>query len=216
MGMILSCRLAYREVVDVLYGKNTFHVSTGSVVLYTESLLPTERASTVTRLVYQVTEESVWLYAHEHLGIVEGFPAYKMLIGRVPTAFPGLMKLEVVVQGSLERGRAGGRTEFAPLDVGDVRDCLLSAMDAAVVKFGRPLKECALAMRHRAFDRVMDGERHAAAKVESRQGLWLQFWRPLEVNREKRLFETGYWVRRVSPEQRTRSELDFDYNTLSF
>ncbi|KAL2261061.1 hypothetical protein VTK26DRAFT_4749 [Humicola hyalothermophila] len=216
MGLMLCCRLAYREVVDVLYRENTLHVSTGSIVLYTESLMPPERAGAVTSLIYRVTEESVWDYAHEHLGIVGGLPAYKTLIGRVPIAFPGLMKLEVIVQGSLETGRASWRDYLVPLDAEAVKDCLLSAMDAAVARFGRPLAGCVLAMRHTAFDRVMEGERAAAERVGSRPGAWLQFWRPVIVGWGDRSVETGYWVRRVSPDQRTGAELDLSYNTLQF
>ena len=78
--------------------------------------------------------------------------------------------------------------------------------------------ECTLAMGHAAFDRVMDEERADAETVESQQGMWLQFWRPVSVSLApggKALDDTGYWVRRVSPEQRTGSELGIDYNGLS-
>jgi hypothetical protein len=97
---------------------------------------------------------------------------------------------------------------LAPLDRGAVRECLLAALDAAVRGFGRTMVECVLAMRHTAFDRVMGEESDAAEKVESREGMWLQFWRPVSVAREDRAFDTGYWVRRVSPKESTTTELD--------
>jgi hypothetical protein len=219
LGLLLCCRLAYREVVEVLYAENTFHVSTGALVLYTDRLLPRERAGAVASLVYQVTEESVWDYAAEHLGIESGLPAYKALLARVPVAFPSLARLMVVVQGQLSRRRVRTGGEFVALEGDDIKTCLLSSMDAVVRGFRRPLVECTLAMGHAAFERMMDEERADAETVESQQAMWLQFWRPVSVSVApggKALDNTGYWVRRVSPEQRTGSELGLDYNGLPF
>jgi hypothetical protein len=42
-----------------------------------------------------------------------------------------------------------------------------------------------------------------AERVELREGMWLQFWRPVRVARgEGMVVETGYWVRRVFPDER--------------
>ena len=204
----------YREVVDVLYAANVFHVGTGSVVLYTPRLLPAERTGAVRRVVYRVTEESVWDYAEDHLGIEPGLAAYRVLLGRLPRAFPALVELMVLVEGALERGHVHwGRGERAPLDAGAVRACLLEAMDGVVREFGPQLGECVLAMGHAAFDRVMGVERDGTERVEVNQGKWLQFWRPVGPSRSRGRLDTGlgYWVRRVSPEERS---LELAFNTL--
>ncbi|KAK3295357.1 uncharacterized protein B0H64DRAFT_144795 [Chaetomium fimeti] len=211
LGLLCACRLAYREVVDVLYAGNRFHVGTGSVVLYTPRLLPAERTGAVRRLVYRVTEESVWDYAEDHLGIEPGLPAYRVLLGRLPRAFPALVGLMVLVEGALERGHVHwGRGERAPLDPGAVRECLLEAMDGVVRDFGAQLGECVLAMGHAAFDRVMGEESARAEKVEVNQGMWLQFWRPVGPSRRRGRLDAGYWVRRVTPKEMTGSELEFN------
>jgi hypothetical protein len=200
LGLLCCCRMAYREVVEVLYAENRFHVINGALVLYTSVLLPGVRAAAVRSLVLQITEETVWDYAKEHLGIERGLGVYRALLERVPDAFPGLTRLMVVAQGSLvERRWADGRMERVepPSEEPVVKDCLLASMDAAVKGFRRPMRKCVLAMRHRAFDRVMAEERAAAENVEAREDRWLQFWRPLSVAPWRgEAFETGYWVRR--------------------
>ncbi|KAH6635956.1 hypothetical protein F5144DRAFT_600734 [Chaetomium tenue] len=212
LGMLGACRLMYREVVDVLYGGNVFHVGTGSVVLYTGWLLPAERAGAVRRLVYRVTEESVWDYADEHLAIEPGLEAYRVLLGRLPRAFPALVGLMVLVEGAMERGQVyWGRGERAPLDAEEVRECILEAMDGVVREFGAQLGECVLALGHAAFDRVMGEERDGAERVEVNQGKWVQFWRPVGAVRRREPLDMGYWVRRVSPEERGPG---LDFNTL--
>ncbi|KAH6838488.1 hypothetical protein B0I37DRAFT_239679 [Chaetomium sp. MPI-CAGE-AT-0009] len=211
LALLCACRLAYREVVDVLYAANTFHVGTGSVVLYTPRLLPAERTGVMRRLVYRVTEESVWDYAEDHLGIEPGLPAYRVLLGRLPRAFPALVELMVLVEGALDRGHVHwGRGEREPLDPGAVRECLLEAMDGVVKEFGSQLGECVLAMGHAAFDRVLGEEIAAAETVEVNQGMWLQFWRPVGAVRRRGPLDTGYWVRRVCPWEMTGSGLDFN------
>ncbi|KAK4156062.1 hypothetical protein C8A00DRAFT_31112 [Chaetomidium leptoderma] len=200
LALLRSCRLAYREAIEVLYADNTFHVCTGALLLYTPRLLP-PAARAVTSLIFQVTEESVWMYADEHLGIEKGLPAYEVLLRRLPVAFPSLVRLLVVVQGSLWRGRPGGGAELSPVYRDAVKDCLLSSMDGAVAGFRRPLVDCVLAMRESAFDRVMVEERAAAEKVELREGMWVQFWRAVSVVRGDQALDTGYWVRGVAPEE---------------
>jgi len=110
----------------------------------------------------------------------------------------------VVVPGSLRGGLVhGGRGERELLDPAAVRGCLLGAMDEVVRGFGGGLGECVLAMGATAFDRIMEEEMAAAGRVESKEGVWLQFWRPVEViarDDKDGALDTGYWVRRVSPE----------------
>ncbi len=203
LGLLLSCRQAYREVCPVLYGHNTFHISTGALVLYTHRLLPVERAAMVRRLVFRVIDRSAWEYAAEHLGIEPGMGAYRALIGRVPDAFPGLRAVEVVVTGLLRVQTVSG----VAVETGEMRACVLEAMDGVVRAYeGRLGREAVLALGAAAFDRFMAGERDEAEEVvEEENGMWMQFWRPVTD-------EMGYWVRRVADE--SADELDLQLQAL--
>lgn len=215
LGLLLCCRLAYREAVAVLYAENTFHISTGALILLTDWLLPPARSAAVASLVYTLTEETAWLYAADHLGMVPGPPAYEALLSRIPAAFPSLRTLLVVVQGSLNWGRFWrARVGSHPPSRDRIKNCLLSSMDSAVAGFSKPLVEGVLAMGYPAFDRLMEEERANAVKVESREGKWLQFWRPLDVSHADEGIHTGYWVRRVAREEGAGSQPYFRDLTL--
>lgn len=201
LGLLLCCRLAYREAVQVLYAENTFHITTGALLLYTDRLLPPERSGAVTSLIYQVTQGSTWDYAASQLKIRPGLPAYEALLLRIPKAFPSLVKLLVVIRTPLDLKQVWEGFGQTPPNRVTIKDCLLSSMDVAVGGFRRPLVECVLAMGHRAFDRLLGTERADAEKVESREGMWLQFWRPLSITCGDKALNTGYWVRRVSAEE---------------
>ncbi len=194
----------------MLYGANTLHVSTGALVLYTERLIPAARAREVRRLVYRLTEESAWTHAREELGIEAGPEAYRVLLGRVPEAFPGLRGLEVVVVGLLHVGVEGVSVEGAVM-----RGCVLEGMDGVVRRFEGELRECVLVLGAVAYDRLMGEERVAAERVEVVEGRWVQFWRPVRVALEEGgVVETGYWVKRVT-EGTTDAEMDLQLEALS-
>ncbi|KXX76911.1 hypothetical protein MMYC01_207517 [Madurella mycetomatis] len=201
LGLLLCCRLAYCEAVEVLYAENTFHITTGALVLYTDRLLPPERSGAVTSLIYQVTQGSTWDYATSQLKITPGLPAYEALLLRIPKAFPSLVRLLVVIQAPLDRKQVWEGFGHNPPNRDSIKDCLLSSMDTVVGGFGKPLVEYVLAMGQRAFDRLMKKERADAEIVESREDIWLQFWRPLSIAGGDKALNTGYWVRGVSLEE---------------
>ncbi|KAL2267729.1 hypothetical protein VTJ83DRAFT_5006 [Remersonia thermophila] len=190
LGLLRCCRRAYREALPVLYGANAFHVASGAVVLFAERLLSPAGRACVTRLVLTVAEETVWMYAEEHLGLPPGLGVYEAVVGKVPAAFPGLRRLMVVAHGTLLRRelvQLGGRHLHALVLQGDeedpkrgvVREALFAAMDAAVAGFARPLAHAMLVIGLPAFDRLMLEEMAQAAEAEVREGQWRQFWRPL-------------------------------------
>ncbi|KAL1841848.1 hypothetical protein VTJ49DRAFT_6525 [Mycothermus thermophilus] len=212
LGLLRSCRRAYREALPVLYGENTFHVGSGAVVLFAERLLSPAGRACVTRLVLTVSEETVWMYAEEHLGVKPGLGVYELVVGKVPAAFPGLQRLMVVAYGPLFRRefvQLGGHDLHVPVVQGDedakrgvVRDALFAAMNAAVAGFARPLVHAMLVVRLDAFDRLMLDEMPGAAGAEVREGQWRQFWRPLGEDRSDGARESrGYWVRGVDEER---------------
>ncbi|KAK4143111.1 uncharacterized protein C8A04DRAFT_12616 [Dichotomopilus funicola] len=216
LGLMMSCRTVYREVVDIVYAENTFHIGTGALVLYTEKLLVRERAAAVRSLVVRLTLKTVWDYADEHLGIDLGLLAYEKLIGRIPDGFPGLRRLVVCVEGKLERGSVvlrGSYVTRAELDPETTRDYLLGSMDGVVKRYGVQLGECVLMMGEDGFDRVMGGEREKAEKVES-EGDTIQFWSPVSVTDGKDSVQQGYWVRRVSTNTQWEATPELDMHLL--
>lgn len=218
----------------MLYAENTFHVSTGAVLLFTERLLARERTAAVRSLVFNARVESLTEYAAEHLGLEEpGWPAYEVLVGRIPVAFPSLRRLTVVFPCRAGRGLlkvVEGEGEGG----GDVmRRRITAPMDGVVAAFGSSLEECLLIVDGTAFDAHFRGDGHDIQ--EQGQGERLMnspgdrvtdnarcMWRSVsdvvgeednvsvsEVGNVKGVGEgglagTGYWVRGASENFTTR------------
>ncbi|KAH8904985.1 hypothetical protein BR93DRAFT_881040 [Coniochaeta sp. PMI_546] len=204
LSLLLCCRLAYREAVQILYAENTFHTNTGALLLFTDRLLPPERSSAITSLIYHVTSESVLTYAEEHLDLHPGMPAYMTLLSRIPKAFPGLKRLQLIIDGMIVRGLWPGLRELQvslPLEAQSrMNNMLLTPVDLVVTLYQGRLEECVLIMDHRAFDHLVADQSAAADRVESVAGRYLQFWRRVAVPDISRAVDKGYWVRRVSPD----------------
>ncbi|KAK3905976.1 hypothetical protein C8A05DRAFT_30213 [Staphylotrichum tortipilum] len=201
LALLRCCRLADREVHPVLYGANTLHVETGAVVLHTAALLPAAGL---------VTEESMWECAG-HVGMESGPGAFWVLVGRLPEAFPGLVALEVLV-GGLFRAHQGGLNE-QPLRS---RRWVLDAMDGVVRGFGGRLgEEGVVAMAGPVFDKLIGRDLERARRVEAREGMWVQFWRPVSVAVGEETVETGYWVRRVAEETAQAEWMDSQLEALA-
>ncbi|OIW34317.1 hypothetical protein CONLIGDRAFT_626347 [Coniochaeta ligniaria NRRL 30616] len=204
LGLLLCCRLAYREAVQILYAENTFHTNTGALLLFTDRLLPPERSGAITSLIYQVTPESVLTYSEEHLGLQPGMQAVMTLLSRIPKAFPGLKRLHIVIDDIVVRGVWPGLRDLQlpmPFETQSrVNNMLLSPADLVVTLYQGRLKEFVLIMDHRAFDRLVADQSAAADRVESVDGKYLQFWKRVAVPHVGRKIDKGYWVRRVSPD----------------
>lgn len=205
-GLLLCCRLAYREAVEMLYAKNTFHLTTGAPLLFTERLLPAERSSAVTSLIIQVTRKALWTFSAEELGLQPGIPSHMTLLSRIPRAFPGLKTLQLVVDYTTVMGLWPSLQDpqHLPLYLEEesrVRNMLLSPVDLIVTIYQGRLQECVLMMDHNSFDRLMAGESAIADRVESLDGLYSQFWRRVAVPGLGRAVDKGYWVRRVAEEE---------------
>ncbi|KAH6624118.1 hypothetical protein B0J18DRAFT_168535 [Chaetomium sp. MPI-SDFR-AT-0129] len=216
LGLMMCCRTVYREVVDIVYAENTFHIGTGALVLYTEKLLVRERAAVIRSLVVRLTLKTAWDYADEHLGIDLGLLAYEKVIGRIPDGFPGLRRLIVCVEGKLERGSVvlrGSYVTRAELDPQTTRDYLLGSMDGVVKRYGGQLGECVLMMGEDGFDRVMGDEREKAERVEA-AGDMVQFWSPVNVADGNNSVQQGYWVRRVSTNTQLEATPELDMHLL--
>ncbi|KAK3368796.1 hypothetical protein B0H63DRAFT_489187 [Podospora didyma] len=214
LNMMLSCRRLYREVSAFLYGENTFHITTGVMILYTDRLLAPSLAAQIRSLVYGLSSQSVETYAREHLAIEPGWSAYRAILGAIPKAFPGLIKLELV---ALAAGRAdvswrypdapawdrgGEHSEIHGVD--GLKRALFRPMDDLVRAYRGQLRECAFVMEQVVFNSlVLNDLTEPTARTESRSD-WVQFWRRLDSvacdlgeNNVTAEEEEGYWVRRI-------------------
>ncbi|KAK1774832.1 hypothetical protein QBC45DRAFT_423935 [Copromyces sp. CBS 386.78] len=217
MGLLLTCRQVYREAVEVLYARNTFYINTGATVLYTERLLVPESAAMVTSLVFTVTTNTVSIFAQEQLKLKPGWEAYAALMGRIPVAFPGLRKLQVI---ALAARRAGARWEWPTNNILDVieappedrtaneavKNKLLGYMDDTVMAYRGQLRETSLVFERDVFDKYVGGDFAAAERTESGEN-WARYWRQLPL--------CGYWIQRVPKLVEVWFDMTVDYSTIA-
>ncbi|KAK4165604.1 hypothetical protein QBC43DRAFT_315516 [Cladorrhinum sp. PSN259] len=204
MSFLLCCRLAYREAVQVIYAENTFHITAGALLLYNSSLLPVERSSAITSLVYTCTVETVWDHAPEHLRLKRGVHAYRTLLARIPVAFPSLKKFQFVLtnNATLRILRGQSLAVVPPVQDTPLKETLLRPFDTTVAAFGQRLEECVFIMNHGSSSTVRDEISEVAEKSEHLEGKWVQYWRPIVSDRagevEDEEVNAGYWIRIVS------------------
>ncbi|KAK3320591.1 hypothetical protein B0T19DRAFT_444424 [Cercophora scortea] len=203
LALMLACRQLYREVGPLLYGINTFHIVTGSVLLYAPRLLRPSWTAQVTSLIFAATAESIEDYAREHLRIEPGWPAYVRLLEALPRAFPGLRSLEVIALATqrllfLRYPEAPGG--FNPLWV--LGGALLGPMDGLVRGYGGQLRECSFALEWAVFERLVESMGVEEGKITGDfrgvRELSRRFWRGLEGEGEGEV-KMGYWIRGVIP-----------------
>lgn len=203
LGLLLSCRMAYREGIDILYGNNTFHITSGALLLYTPLLLPAARSAAVTSLIYSVKSETVELYAKEHLALQPGLSAYEQLILRIAPAFPSLKKLSVAIPSAVagefwRRCNAGEQHIVATPHFAQWQEFLTSfllrPMDRIVESFEVPLEECVYLVESQMFV-VLVGTAGDASHRPAFGKDGQQFWRSC-VPRTAETPERGYWIRR--------------------
>ncbi|KAK3683393.1 hypothetical protein B0T22DRAFT_483256 [Podospora appendiculata] len=200
LALMRACRQLYREVGALLYAANTFHVVTGSVLLYAPRLLLPSWTAHVTSLIFAVSANSVENYAREHLRIEPGWSAYVRLLEALPRAFPGLKSLEVIALATqrllfLRYPESPGW--FNPLWF--LGMALLGPMDELVREYGGRLRECSFVLERLVFQRLVEGmgvdEGEITGQfttVSSRR-----FWREVDGEGEGKGAEMGYWIRGV-------------------
>ncbi|KAL2120831.1 hypothetical protein VTJ04DRAFT_4858 [Mycothermus thermophilus] len=211
-GLLRACRLTYHEALPILYGENTFHISSGAAVWYGNRLVSEAGRECMTRLVLKVTEELAWFYAEEHLKLSCGWAVYRSLLDAVPRYFPNLAWWMVLIPGALISPPALMPAIPTAQPNVAIRDALLHSMDRAMAKFERPLNEAILVMHNEPFERLMQHDAEQAERVETRPRQWRQFWRTLPVDEDQPSGEPkGYWIRGVAEEEYrfTRAGLNF-------
>ena len=214
----------------MLYARNTFYVNTGATVLFTERLLVPESSAMVTSLVFTITTNTVSIFAWEQLKLKPGWEAYAALMERVPIAFPGLRKLQII---ALAARRAGARWEWPTNNILNViealpedrtvneetKNKLLGYMDDTVMAYRGQLREASLVFERDVFDKYVGGDFAAAEKTESGEN-WTRYWRqlPSEGNQlDSARFENprGYWIQRVQKLVEVWFDMTVDYSTVA-
>ncbi|CCC14338.1 hypothetical protein SMACR_08925 [Sordaria macrospora] len=230
MGLLLTCRQVYRESVEVLYARNTFYINTGATVLYTERLLVPKSAAMVTSLVFTITTNTVSIFAREQLKLNPGWEAYAALMGRLPVAFPGLRKLQII---PLAARRAGARWEWPANNILDVieappedrtaneavKNKLLGYMDDTVMAYGGQLREASLVFERDIFDKYVGGDFAAAERTGSGENC-RRYWRQLplegkELDSNKYENWRGYWIQRVPKLVEVWFDMTVDYAIIA-
>ncbi|KAJ9134403.1 hypothetical protein NKR19_g8673 [Coniochaeta hoffmannii] len=222
LSLLLACRSLYLEAVDVLYAENTFHISTGALLLFTPRLLSPTRSSSIASLVYTVTPESVLTYAGEHLGLEPGLPAYRALISRIPVAFPGLRSLQIAISDpALVRNLCSlSRSVWVEETTEDARlqcwDLLLAPVDAVVVAaaaaFGDRLREFVVVVGHRVAELLPD--LRLPDRREAVEGRYEQAWRSVPAHGTDEAGVHGYWVRMVCRSEGDETQVEASFRRL--
>ncbi|KAK3392209.1 hypothetical protein B0T20DRAFT_50176 [Sordaria brevicollis] len=235
LGLLLTCRQVYREAVQVLYARNTFYITTGSLILYTNRLLVPETAVMITSLVFTITTNTCVIFAREQLGLKPGWDAYAALLRRIPGAFPGLKKLSVIAltarRAMLEWRWPTNNNIFDVVEAPpedrvvneEVKKKLLGYMDEAVLAYGGgQLRECEIVFEKDVFDKYMGGDFAEAERREGEDGTdFKRYWRQLPVMEkdwdldEVEKDRCGYWVQRVPKLFEVWFDMTVDYSRIA-
>ncbi|KAK7228263.1 hypothetical protein V2G26_000433 [Clonostachys chloroleuca] len=184
MGWLLSCRQAYCEGVDVLYGTNTIHTASRQMLLHLDKLLLPQRLSKIRSV------ELVWYfrpYAPNTVvvGPLDDLGTFYTFLEALPTTFPNLTSFYMALWGDLTPmkeyiGVPVYMEEAESIKITD-RD-IMSPIDRYVSKFSPKLRQCTIALGGLEYER----RRRQAVKagdVEVEQihlqHLQERHWRPL-------------------------------------
>lgn len=152
-GWLLSCRAAYLETIDVLYGTNTFHVPRTDVFTNLPSLFTPERLSAITEV------ELIWDHVYHSWDTRPDSKrpstdpkTLKSLLTSLPETFPALRRLYLSFQEDLgiRTIRLSGRGKPTVWQRARRTEALLEWVDGGVVRCGG-LVECRVALPTTAF-----------------------------------------------------------------
>ncbi|CAG9982001.1 unnamed protein product [Clonostachys byssicola] len=196
MGWLLSCRQAYCEGVDVLYGTNTIHTASKQMLLHLDKLLLPQRLSTIRSV------ELVWHFKPYALDTVEVGPlddlrTFYTLLKAVPTTFPNLTSFYMALWGCLtplkeHNGRQVYMDEAESIKITD-RD-IMTPIDRMISKFSPRLRQCTIALGSLEYE-IRRRQAVEAGDVEVEQihlqHLQERHWRSLKNSSDGL---KGYWI----------------------
>ncbi|KAJ6789898.1 hypothetical protein PWT90_03412 [Aphanocladium album] len=202
MGWLQSCRQAYLEGIDILYGTNTIHTASKALILDADRLLLPQRLAAITSL------EVLWDFG-SHPPWADSFPGksrelmetFDNMLRAVLSSFRGLKTLYISAQWTGRepvmaydtRRRLGGGG--GPGSDGIVERMLMQRIDRMVRQMPARVTEFTFAIPSSIY---MEQCQTAAASgggqmVEhiSDGARYERFWRPVD----RGAAHAGYWVR---------------------
>ncbi|ATY63714.1 hypothetical protein A9K55_008046 [Cordyceps militaris] len=195
MGWLLSCRQAYLEGIDILYGTNTIHTASKALILNADRLLLPQRVAAITSL------EVLWDFG-PYPPWADSFPsktkellgAFEDMLRAVLSSFRGLKVLYISVQWTgrdplvVDPGKVGSGSE----DI--VEQLLMRRVDALVRQLPARVADFAFAVPSSIYAEQCQIARETPGRtVEhvSDGATYERFWRPVG----KSIAHAGYWVR---------------------
>ncbi|TQW00918.1 hypothetical protein V2A60_001951 [Cordyceps javanica] len=195
MGWLRSCRQAYLEGINILYGTNTIHTASKALILDADRLLLPQRVAAITSL------EVLWDFG-SHPPWADSFPsktaelmrAFESMLRAVRSTFGGLKTLYISVQwtgqdsfGVHSRMAVGGYDGVVEGMLMRRVDGMVRQLPARVADFAFAIpssiygEQCQIARETpgRMVEHVSEGARHE------------RFWRPVDGG----IAHAGYWVR---------------------
>jgi hypothetical protein len=191
MGWLLTCRQAYREGIEVLYGTNVYHIQGGYLLWHLPHLLLPQRLASIkaVELLWDVhtRDYSPWDkdYPHESVPM----DGYRALIEALPKTLPNLRFLYLFLKGNLLPPRI---EILDPKQVG-IAENLLQPIDRMVTRLG--LVECHIALPL-SFVEMLRHRANGGGIIPWHRKDWkpTRVWRPLPVQNPSSAVLKGYWI----------------------
>jgi hypothetical protein len=190
MGWLLSCRQAYVEGIDVLYGTNTMHMAGDSFADQLHKIIVPGRLASIKSV------ELIWRFEYSQRDRTED---YCQSIRRLPEIFPNLTSLHLAIQGYMLPPRDPAKP-FTPDSLAEGGIVYLRAVDCIVKQFNR-LVDCHVYLPSPFFE-LLKWKEHGGRCAPRTKSEPAMVWRGLPDNEppaDHPLLEStraikGYWV----------------------
>jgi hypothetical protein len=190
--LLLTYLFRYSEGIDILYGTNTIHMASTSMILNLPDLLPPKRLASITSV------EMIWrlhpFRPEEPQDAPDsGLDAFTQLLDIVPSLFPRLKTLYISLQGDMRLFKTGEEA-FTMIE-----QVLLSPVDDMVSKLGPHVRECDIAVTSIIYTPRHKQAVSAGHKIDiSGPRRFARHWRPLSNSGNSGRLAShrqGYWLR---------------------